>query len=196
MANQNLCLPIDYSSTFLDFSAGNIGYQLRRARLLDVPFIFNLIQDGSSSGVFSNEYLTPKGCATLFKSLICDNAFILNPTKIPISFQQKSSIYLLIENDQDTLGFVQLGSDSICPNKIFIEKFSIAPKFRKQGYGRKMLQSIVELLRTRYSLIAYCTPQAKVMKHLLKTTRFERQKQSIVPFGCRGLDAYELPAKS
>ncbi|MBN3004414.1 hypothetical protein JW897_11785 [Chromobacterium alkanivorans] len=71
-----------------------------------------------------------------------------------------------------------------------LDMFSIAPAWRGKGKGRAMLGAVIAELPANISLRALCSPYAKPMKHLLRSSGFLRQRQSIVLVGGMGLDLY------
>ena len=107
--------------------------QFRKAGLLDVPFLFGLMLDGSLAGAFSDSYLRDAGHFKLF-TLVLGTVFVrpLWMTRHPARGQT-----LLVCSKGLEVGFIQLDNTagtSECPVST-IALFAIAKRTSKPGAG-------------------------------------------------------------
>ena len=146
-------------------------YKFRKAGLLDIPFIFELIQEGSLNGFFNDYLMTSKGYIFTLVELYLD---VLRPLR---ALLRKEDIKLLIFtlNDQD-LGFIKIqfhftGEQEIC-------LCAITPPLRNHNHGSQMIRMYLDTLPTGTVVIAYCTKYARAMQYVLKKLKFQRDKKS------------------
>jgi len=161
----------------------NDHYEFRDASLLDIPFIFNLIYEGSLEGVFSDNLHAKAGPYTILKML-------LPSLKLFSQFQPKSAPrkeLLMVHHQGEELGFIQLeitALDEKHKNK-YIATCSIAHAFRGQGHGTNMIAAFVNDQEPGTRIIAISNKYAKPMRAILKTLHFQRKSIG------SGLDSYE-----
>lgn len=146
-------------------------YKFRKAGLLDIPFIFELIQEGSLSGFFNEYLMTSKGYIFTLVELFQD---VLYPLRRML---RKEDIKILIFtlNDQD-IGFIKIqfhlsGEQEIC-------LCAMTPSHRNHKHGSQMIRMYLETLPTGAVVIAYCTKYARAMQHVLRNLGFQRDKNS------------------
>jgi hypothetical protein len=160
---------------------------LRPVRLLDVPKIFLLIQQGSVEGAFSESYLNARGHVALLKQLLW---LSMSTWSVSPPVRPNSSSLFVYENMNNLLGFAWLSRGGGEEPQISLSMFALAPEYMGKGWGKLFLEKIESVIPKGQSLRAECTPYAQNMKSMLKHNGFRRLRQSIVPAGCRGLDVY------
>ena len=146
-------------------------YKFRKAGLLDIPFIFELIQEGSLNGVFNESLMTSKGYIFTLFELYLD---VLRPLRIMV---RKEDIKLLIFtlNDQ-SIGFIKIHFQFTGEQEISL--CSITPPHRNHKHGSQMISMYLETLPTGTVVIAYCTKYSRAMQQILKKLKFQRGKNS------------------
>lgn len=156
------------------------------AGVLDLPFIFDLVLDGSFAGSFSDTYLTRKGYAKILFLLI---------TSLHVFrwfFKSRRRELLLFVKHDVPVGFIQIES-SIKPDGnpyCYIMTCAISPQFRGNRYGREMLMLLVDRCNAGTEVCAVCTKYARAMRRTLMGLHFVRKSVGL------GLDAYtfNIPA--
>ena len=143
-------------------------FQFRKAGVLDLPFIFNLIIDGSIDGSFTECLLTSSGTIFLFMYLL------LRLLPLPFVIRKYNKIKIF-KNEQNDLGFLD-SSEEKKLNSQKIELCAIKHVFRNNGVGTLMIQLYLESLPKNIEVQAYCTKYAKTMQHILKKLGFRRSK--------------------
>lgn len=157
-------------------SDGNFVY----AGLLDLPFIFDLVLDGSSAGSFSDTYLTRKGYVKILLLLLSSLRIFR------WIFRSKQRDLLLFVKNDVPVGFMQIES-SIKPNGDayrYIMTCAIAPALRGNRYGREMIELLVKRCHANTEICAVCTKYARAMRRTLMGLHFARKSIGL------GLDAY------
>ncbi|NWK77229.1 GNAT family N-acetyltransferase [Aquitalea sp. LB_tupeE] len=97
----------------------------------------------------------------------------------------------VLKDNENLYGFAWLECASRQHNGIVtLKMFSVRQDMNGMGIGKTMLELIEARLPKCWVLRAECTPYAKGMKALLRHSGFKRERQSIVPMGCHGLDVY------
>ena len=151
--------------------------QFRKAGLLDVPFLFGLMLDGSLAGAFSDSYLRDAGHFELFK-MVLGTVFVrpLWMTKHPPRVQT----FLLRSNGLD-VGFIQLDHSAGTLERPVstIALFAIAKEHQNQGLATQALSTLIVTLPHHAILEAYCTKYARAMQHVLLKLHFKRDKARV-----------------
>lgn len=160
---------------------------LRPAKLLDIPKIFELIQQGSVAGSFSESYLNAQGHIALFGQLLW---LSVSNWSVSVPLRPNTSKLLTCEHMDSLIGFAWLSGPTEENTEISLSMFAVSPEHAGKGYGRKLLEKIETIIPKGMALRAECTPYSPSMKTVLKHSGFRRLPQSIVPKGCRGLDVY------
>ena len=147
------------------------AYKFRKAGVLDTPFIFELIQEGSLNGFFNEYLMTSKGYIFTLLELFLD---MLRPLRRML---RKEDIQILIFtlNDQD-IGFIKIqfhltGEQGIC-------LCAITPPHRNHKHGSQMIRMYLETLPVDTVVIAYCSKYARTMQCVLRKQKFQRDKNS------------------
>ena len=150
------------------------------AGVLDLPFIFDLVLDGSSAGSFSDAYLTRKGYTKILFLLV---------TSLHVFrwiFKSKRRELLLFVKHDVPIGFIQIES-SIKPDGdlyCYVMTCAISPQFRGNRYGREMLSLLMARCGAGAEICAVCTKYARAMRRTLMGLHFVRKSVGL------GLDAY------
>lgn len=168
--------------TQLDLGA---GYILKEASFFDVPFIFNLMMDGSQLGAFSDTYLSGTGALQLFLTIFI--GVLLRRDWPPRSGLRAA--WLVISRTDKEFGFmkiVALEPEGGRANK-YISLYAIDSALRGQGHGRAVLQRFVNTLEDGSNVVVNCTKYARRMQHILKAVGFTRNPKSGRP-----LEEYRL----
>lgn len=153
----------------------NKDYKFRKAGLLDIPFIFDLIQNGSQIGSFTEEYLTSKGWVHSLRMLILD---VLAPHRNIEHGRYDIKLLLFIINNKE-VGFMRI--DRFTDQDIYgIDLCAIAPENRNQKLGSQMIRMFIEDLPSGAEVVVYCTKFSRAMQHILKMLKFQRDKKTTV----------------
>lgn len=160
----------------------------RQAGLLDIPYIFGLLQDGSMLGSFSATLMTSKGYFMVLKILFSDTLPFIRDLK------KGGSVSLQIFSiGQQEVGFVKVKKRADLENTYEIELFAIAPEFRNQKYGTAMLQACLRQMPEGVNVQAFCTKYSRAMQHILVRNKFRRERRSY-PLECYRLVKDVVPA--
>lgn len=160
---------------------------LRPAKLVDIPKIFELIQQGSVAGSFSDSYLNAQGHVALLGQLLW---LSVSTWSVTSPSRPNTSKLFICERMDNLVGFAWLSRPAEDNREISLSMFAVSPEQMGRGHGRTLLEKIEMIIPKGMSLRAECTPYSPGMKTMLKHSGFRRLPQSIVPKGCRGLDVY------
>lgn len=161
-------------------------YGFRKASLLDVPFIFHLIVEGSETGAFPVTYSTAKGLPTLFAMLMRD---ILRPRSTLDNGICDTKTLIFTQGGED-VGFLQTGCMGDKQSHV-IKCCAIAQQHRNQHHGSNMIRMYIESLPAVPEVVAYCTKINKAMPRLLKKLGFHKEKANSV-YDCYRLKVTEV----
>lgn len=163
------CVPVSFST----------------ATFLDIPLIFNLMQEGSAAGSFASVFVERTGSAklfgTIFKSVIAQNF------QSPASGKRYE--WQIVKGPSGTeVGFLKRCVGLGNSQSHHLELFAIRPEHRNKGIGTAVLQDILSKLPQGAQLTVHCTKYARAMQHILKRQRFKRN----VRFRLLCLEEYAL----
>lgn len=148
-------------------------YKFRKASLLDIPFIFGLIQEDSLNGFLDESLITSKGYIFILVEMFLH---VLQPLRImPRGGSSKLLIFTL--NNED-IGFIKIKSQFTSEHIQVIGLCSIDPDHRNHKHGSQMIRMYIETLPIGTEVIAYCSKYARAMQPVLKTLKFRRDKNS------------------
>lgn len=171
MMSEKFIMELPPSLRNLPDTAGEGQCKFRKASLLDVPFIFYLIAEGSVAGSFPAIYTTPKGWTNLFGLLMQD---ILRPRRFVKNGIAEIKT-LIFARGKEEIGFMQIGC--MDGGHIHVIKFcAIAYKHRNQNHGSQMIRMYIGNLPLSTELIAYCTKTNRTMHRLLERLGFRKEK--------------------
>ena len=151
-------------------------YALTKVSLLDVPFIFDLMMNGSELGVFSDSFMKKTGGFDLFW-WIFRRIFAQSKSYKPLA---KRSDWHLIFMNTEQIGFMRIKT-SYTPNGDAIKHvflFALVPQYRNHGHGTAVLKSFVDAQPKGTKIFVHCTKYAKAMQHVLKRLRFRRNAKA------------------
>lgn len=152
------------------------NYQLRKAGLLDIPFLFELIQECSLEGAFSENLMTSSGYLMVLGRLMKD---IL---QTPHLFKQEADRHqiLIFTRDRKEVGFLHYSTslDDQPPSRI-IELCAISPEYRNQNIGSLMLREYIDSLDDSTQVQVYCNKYSRAMQHILVKLKFRREKKCL-----------------
>lgn len=157
----------------------NKNYNLRKAGLLDISFIFYLIMDGSFEGAFTDLFLTSNG---YFLALIYLLLAVLRPLRFLKYNKEVGELFIFTLNDED-IGFLKIKKISQVGHAQVIELCAIAPEQRNQKHGTKMIRTYLDSLTIGTEVMAYCTKYSRAMQHIFVKQQFIRDKNSY-PLEC------------
>lgn len=152
----------------------NKDYKFRKASLLDIPFIFDLIQDGSQMGSFAERNLTSKGWVYVLRMLILD---VLAPQRYIEHEGYDTKLLIFTLNNEDA-GFMKIKPRFTDRNIYEIDICAIAPEYRNQKIGSHMIRMFIEDLASGAEVVVYCTKFSRAMQHILKMLKFQRDKKT------------------
>lgn len=154
----------------------NKDYKFRKASLLDIPFIFDLIQDGSQMGSFAEKYLTSKGWVNVLRMLILD---VLTPHRY-IEHEGYDVKLLIFTLNNEDVGFMKIKPRFTDRDIYEIDICAIAPEYRNQKLGSQMIRMFIEDLPSGAEVVVYCTKFSRAMQHILKMLKFQRDKKTTI----------------
>ncbi|MFC5475261.1 hypothetical protein [Paraherbaspirillum soli] len=157
-------------------------YAFRRANLLDLPFVFNLVYEGSREGSFSDRMLSATGYVYILRLLLSDVLSLPHFIKPKTSDSQ----LFIFELNQEAIGFIQIISDQSkagLPQKT-ISMCSIAHAYRDQQHGTQMIRMFMETVPDGTEVIGYCTKYARRMQSVFKKLKFKKDKATFYRLAC------------
>lgn len=160
------------------FESGDFVY----AGLLDIPFIFDLVLEGSVSGSFSDSYLMRQGYLHIL--------FLLLTSLHSLSWicRGKKRELLIFRKSTIPVGFIQIESMTMKNGNAcrYIMTCAIAPLYRGSRYGRDMVELLIARSPMGTEICAFCTKYARAMQHILKNLHFVRRTAG------HGLESYSF----
>lgn len=155
------------------------GLAFRRAGLLDVPFVFDLMLEGSVAGSFSDQFLAVKtGARKLLWMLLRDIA--LKSWRTP---RTPLAGWFVARHGQQPIGFVHVysTSESSAGSAIELALCAVSPALRNQGYGTAVIRALIARYPPGTTLTVHCTKYARAMQHILKRLGFLRNPRAGFP---------------
>ena len=156
-------------------TSGN-EYVWVKASLLDVPFIFDLMMNGSELGAFSDSFMKGTGGFHLFW-WIGRGIFAQSRSPKPLV---NNADWHLISLKTKQIGFMKVET-SYAPDGHaikYISLFALDPKYRKQGHGTSLLKLFVDVQSKGTTIFVCCTKYAKAMQRVCKKLRFIRNAKA------------------
>lgn len=145
--------------------------QFRKASILDVPFIFELMEDGAMSGVFADSFISRWGRHNLLIFILKE--IITQYWKS--TFSSKPKWQVILDSTTCEIGFLKVSSEKDS-KKQNLELLSIIPFHRNKGIGTYVLNKLM-LAQTTGDVMVHCTKYARAMQHILKRNHFCRNKK-------------------
>jgi hypothetical protein len=154
-------------------AAGNF----RRPTILDIPFLFDLFLDGSSSGSFTDKHLSAMGHVTLLLRLMREIVWTPHLQALRSTSVRDQIRFLIFLSEGQEAGFVRsknrLRSEGL--SEVTILTCAITPSRRGVGIGTEMLRQFLELQPDADRVVVFCNKYARRMQRCLKRLRFVRQ---------------------
>lgn len=159
----------------------NISF--RRASLLDVPLIFDLMSAGALTGVFSDAFVQRTGCVKLLGMILQSMACQYLP------FNKASDYYtwqIISSATGEDVGFAKVAK-GVGPNgDTHLQLLAVCPQHRNHGIGTAVLERVQGEVPNGAQLVVHCNKYARAMQHILKRHRLKRN----VRFGVPQLEEY------
>ena len=154
----------------------------RRASLLDIPLIFQLMQDGAEYGSFATAYVERTGSVKLL-AYILRSITLQHFQSIKLNVHYEWTVILSADKD---VGFLKIRKcGGACKDRT-LELLAIVPENHNMGIGTAVLNQLVAEVPIGGELYAHCTKYARAMQHILKKMRLKRNVQ----FGVPNLEEY------
>ncbi len=147
----------------------NEAIRFSKAGLLDLPFVFNQVMDGSIEGVYSERFLAPGGNIHLFKLLFVN----LLPFGKLLG-KHKIYDFLIFRKGENEIGYAGLYAEPSGAQVIGF--FGVDKQFRGKRNGARMLRELVRYLPADAKVEAYTTKYATGMQRLLSHAGFRQVK--------------------
>jgi ribosomal protein S18 acetylase RimI-like enzyme len=161
----------------------NDKLSLRKASVLDVPFIFKLMMEGSESGVFSMHFQVGAGGARLLWLVLSG---VLNQKWSLTGKPGKFKWQVIVDSHQEEIGFLKVSDNDLSSGIQDLELLAVSPGYRNRGIGTAVLHRLVANQPDGLLLRVHCTKYARAMQHILKKNSFKRTTKTISP----GLERY------
>ena len=161
------------------------SYNFRKASVLDIPYIYELVLQGSINGAFTGRHLYPNGYGKLLVQLF---GILLKPLRVDGN-SAKVQALVLIEYDGEEIGFLHYTQESKtgANTHMHLEHCIVSSLHRGQGHGNRIVCWVVaQASNNKCMLSAVCSKYSRAMQHILKKNRFKR-----ISIG-KGLEVYTL----
>lgn len=160
------------------------GLSYHRAGLLDVPLIFQLIQEGSESGSFSDAFIRRTGSVHLLGQILRS---VVQQYFQPKQASARYEWQIFSLANGEAAGFYKL-TKGVAPNlDCDLELLCVSPALRNQGIGAAVLDRVNAQVPHGARLVVHCTKYARAMQHLLKSRQLRRN----VKFGVPQVEEYQ-----
>lgn len=167
----------------------NDKLSLRKASVLDVPFIFKLMMEGSESGVFSDHFQVGAGGVRLLRLVLSG---VLSQKWSLTGKPSKFKWQVIVDSRQEEIGFLKLADNDLSSGIQDLELLSVSPGSRNRGVGTAVLNRLVADQPDGVMLRVHCTKYARAMQHILKKNSFKRTTKMVSP----GLERYHSVNRS
>jgi len=146
---------------------------IHKANFYYITPIFNLIQNCSKSGYFNNIYLLPRYQAGLALQLF--SILLLGKIRLPNGIWYKATLYV-ISHKSMFVGFALIRSLVPSGSAQEIYMCAVKEKHRGNGFGKQLIQSILNNGENISIIEAECLPKSVHMKRLLCRLGFKSVK--------------------
>ncbi len=146
----------------------------RRATWLDIPYVFELLMEGSVSGSFSDRFLLRKGWGQLFFFTLC---LFFNSRLWWRKSAGKQRMWLIYDGEEQ-IGFYHLVSSRThtAQKELLINLICVSKQYRNRRVASRIIQRLIDHQAEEAVLVAYCTKYARAMQRVLTKLKFERDK--------------------
>lgn len=148
---------------------------VRKASLLDLPFVFELLLEGAFFGAFSEAFMLPTGTIRLlylvFK-LWFNHFNIFRKNFHPVAL-------LMLVKDKKEMGFVYLEEMMVrekANKHLVLSLMSVMKSYRNQKIGTKVVGRIFDAMPVGTTMVAACTKYSSVMQKILRKLKFKPVK--------------------
>lgn len=141
-----------------------------KAKLSDIAPAFNLIQEYSRDGSFNNIYLSPRYQAGLALQLF--SVWLLGKIRLPSGIWYKANLQV-IRHEGAFAGFVLMRHLVPSGGSQEIYMCAVESRHRGNGFGRQLIQSVLDNLESNSIIETECSPQSVYMIRLLNHMGFK-----------------------
>lgn len=150
----------------------------RRAGLLDVPLIFELIQAGAEAGAFSEAFVERTGSVKLLYRLMRE---VLLQSFQWSNSKSRYQWSVILTSSGDEVGVLKQSKSAADGKDRNLEILAICPHRRNQGIGTAVLERSMAEVPSGGILTVHCTKYARAMQHILKRQHLKRNVKFHVP---------------
>ena len=159
-----------------NFNVEDVG--LRKASLLDVPYVFELLLEGAFFGAFSASFMLPNGTMRLLYYVF---KLWFNQFSWGRRSYQPAALLMLNKQDKD-IGFTYLQEVKVGEKKntfLVLSLMSISKEYRNQKIGTEVVNKIYNAIPPGDSMAVACTKYAVVMQKILRKLKFSASKNRL-----------------
>lgn len=160
------------------FERHDLQLSYKKASILDVPLIFQLIQEGAECGSFADAFVERTGSIKIL-------AFILRSIALQYFQSPRLNVryeWLVIASADKEVGFMKLTKGIGDCKTRNLELLAICPANRNSGIGTAVLEQVASEVPNGGQLHVHCTKYARAMQHILKRHLLKRNVKFGVPF--------------
>lgn len=156
----------------------NLQLTYKRAGILDIPLIFQLIQEGAESGSFSQAFIERRGSLKILAYVWRNIARQYIQSRRLNDYCQ----WLVIKSADNEVGFMKLSKSAGSCSQVNLELIAICPENRNSGIANAVLEKLVSEIPCGGQLNVHCTKYARAMQHILKKHHLKRNVKFNVPY--------------
>lgn len=148
---------------------------VRKASLLDLPFVFELLLEGAFFGSFSEAFMLPTGT---FRLLYMVFKLWFNQYTLFRKNYHPAALLMLIKGKKE-IGFLYLEEIMVREksNKhLVLSLMSVMKSYRNQKIGTKVVGRIFDSMPVGATMVAGCTKYSSVMQKILRKLKFKAVK--------------------
>ena len=153
---------------------GGMDLSSKRASWLDIPYVFELLMEGSFSGSFSDRFLQRKWWGKLFFYTLSlffrHSGWWGNNANVQRMW--------LIYDGNEQIGFYHLVSskNENQQKELLINLICVSHSYRNQRVASRIIQRLIDHQPQETLMVVYCTKYARAMQRVLTKLKFERDK--------------------
>lgn len=159
-------------------------FSIERASILELPMLFQIIQDGAEAGSFSGAFVERTGSFKLLRTILHGVVFQYFQFFNARSRYEWSVVRL---QNGETAGFLKTSRNVGARIDVNLELLAICSSYRNLGIGSAVLERVLNELPSGARLLVHCTKYSRAMQHILKRHHFRRN----VKFGVPQLEEYQ-----
>lgn len=150
----------------------------RRASLLDVPLIFQLLQEGAEAGSFSDGFIARTGSTNLL-GVVLRGVVLQYFQSSKLNARYEWQVISIPEGVE--VGFLKVSNGLGAGKDSNLELLAICVEHRNKGIGSAVLENIQSRVSAGGHLYVHCTKYARAMQHILKRHGLKRNAKFQVP---------------